>query len=86
MARYNGIVTDVQFNPMVVVLSYLDITINIPALHTSIQLHERDTIENLSNRFGFIIVADDHWDLRPMYDRACEVDITNGIETFIRYT
>jgi hypothetical protein len=85
MAVYNGTVTDVQFSPMVVIHSYLHITVDIPAIRQSHQFEMRGTIEELSNRFGFIIVEDDHWDLRPMFGRACQIDVTNGNYTFLGY-
>jgi len=43
------------------------------------------TIEELAERFGFIIVAQDRWNTQPMYNRECTVMLENGVYTFMQY-
>jgi hypothetical protein len=86
MRRLTGYIMATQFSPMVVIPSWMDITVDVPALGVSIPIRTQGTIEQLSNIFGFIIVNEHHWDLTPMRNRECEItEHQNGTYTFSRY-
>lgn len=86
MRLFEGTITEVQFAPMVVILSHIDITVDVPALNTTIQVRGEGTIDELSERFGFIIISDNHWDMRPMYNRPCTIMLDNGVYSFSSYS
>ena len=73
MKTYLGIITEIDFFPMEVIPSWIDLKVYIPDLNAIVQFRETGYKHELSMKFGFEIISGNQWDLSPIKNRKCEI-------------